>query len=381
MNTLRVCLGTASLWLAVAAFAVGAEGKRTGEASYVRVPDGPLYFSAQARARDLTRDAATQAAEAVGRLLSDVATAGGSAATVARLNLYVAEPSDLAAVERAVAVRFGEARPTMTVVVTPLPEPGARVALDAVASVAGEGSRVRVVAGGAVLPAGAKVFLSGLVERGDGMVEGVGRTMDGLGAMLQHLGLGWSDVVQVKSFLQPYAEREVAQREIAKRFAGGPVPPLIWVEWVQNQPAEIELVASGRALATKPEEVLSFPDFPGRTRSPRYSHAAVVAAGTPLIFLDGLTPSPGQSPQQQWKDVFGRLGHTLFDAGSGFRYLVKATYYTSDPDARRILNDIRAVYFDPARPPSASAIGVRDTGHAGAHVHVDLIAVPLPRPR
>lgn len=256
------------------------------------------------------------------------------------------------------------------------------MALDAVATTVSDEERVRVTPeGGAVLPAGAKVFLSGLVERGDGMVAGVGRTMDGLGAMLHHLGLGWADVVQVKVFLQPYAERALAEREIAVRFAVGRVPPIVWVEWIQNQPVEIELVASGRALAVAPSEPLSFPDFPGRTRSPRYSHAAVVAAGTPLIFLDGLTPPPELPAREQWKQIFGGLGHTLFDAGSGFRYLVKATYYTSDPEARRVLNEIRAVYYDPARPPAASAIGVRSVGRDGTVVNVDLIAVPHPGPR
>jgi enamine deaminase RidA (YjgF/YER057c/UK114 family) len=381
MNTLSAWFGIAGLWLAVAALAAGAESKRAGETAHVRVPDGPLYFSGQVMARDLTRDAATQASEAVDRLLASVVEAGGSEASVARVNLYVSEAADVGAVERAVEARFGEARPTMTVVVTSLPEPGARVALDAVATVAVDAERVRAIADGAVLPAGAKVFLSGLVERGNGMVEGVGRTMDGLGAMLTHLGLGWADVVQVKAFLQPYAERTIAEREIAARFAGGPVPPVVWVEWTQNQPAEIELVASGRALTQAPTEALSFPDFPGRTRSARYSHAAVVAAGTPLIFFDGLFPPAGLTPREQWKPVFAHLGTTLFEAGSGFRFLVKATYYTSDAEARRVLNDIRAVYYDPARPPAASAIGVRHVGHEGAVVNLDLIAVPIPGPR
>jgi enamine deaminase RidA (YjgF/YER057c/UK114 family) len=381
MNTLRACLGVAVLWLTVAAFASGADEALGGKTLSVRVPDGPLYFSAQVMARDLSRDAATQASEAAGRLLAAVVAAGGSAESVARINLYLADAADVEAAERAVRARFGAARPTMTVVVTSLPEPGARVALDAVAAVAGDAERVRTVADGAVLPAGAKVFLSGLVERGNGMVEGVGRTMDGLGAMLTHLGLAWRDVVQVKAFIQPYAERAVAEREIAARFAGGPVPPVVWVEWTQNQPAEIELVAGGRALAPAPSEPLSFPDFPGRTRSARYSHAAVVAAGTPLIFFDGLTPPPGLAPREQWKPVFAHLGTTLFEAGSGFRFLVKATYYTSDAEARRVLNDIRAVYYDPARPPAASAIGVRHVGREGAVVNFDLIAVPIPGPR
>jgi len=376
MNTLRASAGVLWLW-----WCVVAPGAWAREA-FVSVDDRPLYFSPQVQARDLAANASAQAEEALTLLVEQIAAAGGRRETVARLNAYVRDPNDRQAVERAVDRHLAGVPVTLVTVATPLPDPAARVAFDAVAAVTNEPVRVQVTpAGGAVLPSGAKVFLSGLVERGSGMVEGVGRTMDGLGAMLQHLGLGWADVVQVKAFVQPYAEREVAEREIAARFAGGPVPPIVWVEWVQAQPAEIELVASGRALTVAPTEPLSFPDFPGRARSPRYSHAAIVAAGTPLIFLDGLVPRPGLSPREQWKDVFARLGSTLFDASSGFRFLVKATYYTSDAEARRVLNEIRAVHYDPARPPSASAIGVRHVGHEGAAVNVDLIAVPLPGPR
>ncbi len=388
MRTLRASAGALGLWMfVVAPLAPGqeaggalrrAEASRPGGVPFVQVADRPMYFSRQVMARNLEASAAAQAREALDRLIGEVATAGGGGATIARINVYVASEADVPAVEQAVAARFQGTPITMTSVVTALPEAGARVALDAVATVSLDAERVRhTPEGGAVLPSGAKVFLSGLVERGDGMAAGVEKTMDGLGAMLDRLGLGWADVVQVKAFLQPYAERAVAEREIAARFAEGRVPPVVWVEWTQNQPAEIELVASGRALRAAPTEPLSFPDFPGRTRSPRYSHAAVVAAGTPLIFLGGLTPPPGLSAREQWKQVFARLGHTLFDAGSGFRHLVKATYYTSDAEARRVLNEIRAVYYDPARPPAASAIGVRSVGREGVAVNVDLIAVPL----
>jgi len=387
MNTLRAISGFVCLW-AVAMTSEArsadrplvrsADASSTGTAAFVRVAEGPLYYSSQVLPRNVRVEARAQAEDALDVLAEALAKVGAGLDSVARLNAYAVSNDDLAAVEAAVAARFKDAPVTLTGVVTPLARPGARVALDAVAAVKRASDRVDVVDGaGAVLPAGAKVFLSGLVERGDGIVEGVGRTMDGLGAMLTHLGLGWSDVVQVKAFVQPYAERAIAEREIAARFAGGTVPPVVWVEWMQNQPAEIELVASGRSLRVAPTEPLSFPDFPGRTRSPRYSHAAVVAAGTPLIFLDGLTPPPGLPAREQWKHVFASLGSTLFEAGSGFRHLVKATYYTSDADARRVLNEIRAVYYDPARPPAASAIGVRSVGREGVAVNVDLIAVPL----
>jgi hypothetical protein len=55
---------------------------------------------------------------------------------------------------------------------------------------------------------------------------------------------------------------------------------------------------------------------------------------------------------------------------------VKATYLLEDGSPRNSLNDTRAVYYDPLRPPAASAVGVRSVGIPGRAASLDMIAVP-----
>ncbi len=97
MNTLRALTGGLWLWLGV--IATGAAGRE----AFVQVADGPLYFSPQVHARDLTGDAAAQAESALATLVGQVTAAGGRRETVARLNAYVRSPDDRVAIERTVS--------------------------------------------------------------------------------------------------------------------------------------------------------------------------------------------------------------------------------------------------------------------------------------
>ena len=54
------------------------------------------------------------------------------------------------------------------------------------------------------------------------------------------------------------------------------------------------------------------------------------------------------------KSILEVLGKRLEAAGSDLRHLVKATYYVTDEDASRALNELRPKFYDPARPPAAS---------------------------
>jgi enamine deaminase RidA (YjgF/YER057c/UK114 family) len=67
----------------------------------------------------------------------------------------------------------------------------------------------------------------------------------------------------------------------------------------------------------------------------------------------------------------------LFESGSSYRNLAKATYYLAPGPARLLLGDIRGVYFDPMRPPAASALQVPALGAAGRVIEIDMIAVPV----
>ena len=84
-----------------------------------------------------------------------------------------------------------------------------------------------------------------------------------------------------------------------------------------------------------------------------------------------------RSARGQMKLIFERIGSALYEAGSSYRNLIKATYYLGDARARTELGDIRGVYFDPTRAPAASALEVRSFGHAGRTALIDLVAFPV----
>jgi len=269
-------------------------------------------------------------------------------------------------------------RPAFTLAVSPLTKTNARVAIDAVATSSRRPDKVEVLdSAAAILPAGGKVFISGQVVRGTDLASGANLTMGGLFRSLTHLGLSKTDVVQVKAFIQPFSDHAAAAREIAASFAGGPVPPIVIMEWVSDIFTEIELVAAADALPLAANHGIVYTTLPWLTPSPRFSHVGQVAAGTPLIFIGAFHGDDTADPRTQMKTLFERLGSVLFEAGSSYRNLAKATYYLQHADTRTLLGDIRAVYYDPTRAPAASALGVKSLGRPGRAAAVDLIAVPI----
>ena len=351
---------------------------RSGTAFSVRVPDQPLVFTGQVFAPAGSSNPRVEADAALKALEMTLVKVGASIASVVRLNGYVADDTSVAAVEAAVAARFAGTPPAFTLARSPLTQPLARVAFDAVATTSRAPSTVEIIdASAAVLPAGGKIFISGQVVRGTDLASGAKLTMGGLFRSLEHLGLDRADVVQVKAFIKPFEDHAAASREIAASFGGGRVPPIIIMEWVSDIYTEIELVASARDRAIKAADGIVYTMLPWLTASPRYCHVSQVAAGTPVIFIGAIDGGDGNDPRTQMKTIFERLGSILFEAGSSYRNMAKATYYLNDPIARAMLGDIRAVYYDPTRAPAASALGVNGLGRPGRAAMVDMIAVPI----
>jgi len=349
----------------------------SGRAVSVQVPDGPLIFTPQVFAPQPGGTPAQEVDAALAALVDALVAGGGSLDAVVRLNAYVVDRAPIPAVEAAVAARFAKMPVAFTLVVSPLEKSGARVAFEAVARSSRQPERVEVSPSAAVLPAGGKIFISGQAEKGTDVASAVRLTMAGLHRSLAQLGLKGSDVAQVKVFLQPFAEHAAARREVAASFGAGPVPPVVLLEWVSDLYTEIELVAAAPGLPVTPGDNISYSWFPWLVKSPRYCNTAHVAPGTPLIFLSAIQGEDRDDPRTQMKTLFERIGSALFEAGSSYRNLAKATYYLHDPVARALLGDIRGVYFDPTRPPAASALQVRDLGHTGRAASIDLIAVPV----
>jgi enamine deaminase RidA (YjgF/YER057c/UK114 family) len=348
---------------------------RGGTALAVRAIDSPLVFTAQLFATDLSRDARGQAEQALDQIAAAVTEAGGSLSTILRLNVFVAEDHVTAAVDAVIAARFSSGPPAVTLVRSPLATKGALVAFDAVAAVSRSGASVEILKNAAVLPAGGKAFVSGQAQKGKDVAESVQLTMESLHRSLAHIGLNPADVVQVRAFIQPFSDHAAAHAEIAKTYAAGKTPPIVLLEWLSTSPTEIELVAAARNLPPTATDPVAFLSLPGMTTSPLYCRIATVSAGTPLIFLSGIDAA-GANAREQWKAVFGQLGNVLFESGSSFRHLVKATYFLADANARQSLTDIRPTYYDPARPPAASALNVTSLGRPGKAVMLDMIAVP-----
>jgi len=360
----------------------------------VRAADGPLAWTGQIYgwndAGTVGGSAAHQAESALARLRIALAAAGSDFERVVRINAYVVTDEIAPVLVAALKKGFAGHMPSLTVVATPLAESGALLALDAVAAVATPATKLSVLAVDglppkatgrhvSVVPAGRKVFISGQAEPAENLRLATRLTMASLGRSLAHLGVEKTAVVQVKAFLQPFAQHRETVEEIAAFFEGGPVPPVVLMAWTSELPTEIELVAAGgTARAPVAGEPIWFSTLPNLAASPRFSRAAIVEPGVPLIFTSGLVGSAGEGARAELRDIFAQLGSLLFDAGSSYRYLVKATYFNRDAMGPKVLAEVRGVYFDPTRPPAASSVGVSTLGVAGRVSSLDMIAVPAP---
>jgi enamine deaminase RidA (YjgF/YER057c/UK114 family) len=278
----------------------------------------------------------------------------------------------------------GKAKPAVSFVVGKLAHPDALVSMDAVAVTErdprGEVKRVRCAAlagamGGshvAVLPKGGKVYVAGQAEKGD-LAEATRKTLESLRATLKHLELNDAHVVQLKAFLRPMSAVGEVEKEMAKFFGKQTVPPLVFVEWDSTLPIEIELIAAGGK--DKAKEAIEYLTPPGMSASPIYSRVARVHHEQ-TIYLAGLYGTKAKAADEQIEEIFATLKGLLEKTGSDFRHLVKATYYVSNDDASRKLNELRPRYYDPKRPPAASKALVAGVGVEGKSITLDMIAVP-----
>ncbi|MGH7957405.1 MAG: RidA family protein [Opitutaceae bacterium] len=358
--------------------------------------DVPLGFTGQIfggrEGGGFDRDAGAQARQAIANLGKLLHTTGSDLAQTVKLNFCVTEDAWHDPVVGAVSAAFAGHPVPVSFVRSRLGEPGALLAVDAVVQLPSRETAVRLVnvsgfpavAGGAhlgVLPAGRKVFLSGLASRTKGgFREAVRQVLEGQAKTLRHFGLDPSKIVLVKGWIGPLDHMTEFKAELAAFFGSAPIAPVVLVEWPTANGVEIEFVFAGaKADAARFSAPLAFATRPGAEASTRFSHVAFVDAGQPLIFTAGLYGAAGSPVRQQWQDIYAQLGRLLFDAGSGFRYLVKATYQNANAEGRTVLGEIRDVYYDPARPPAASGVLVHGAGWSGRSATLDMIAVPVPR--
>lgn len=335
------------------------------------------------------KDVAVQTAQVFKNLDAALRAAGSSLAAVVKLNLYVAEEMLVDDVERVVARTFaGEVRPAASLVITRLPHEGALLAADAVGLVENELpapevtlNRSPAIAGrgahAAVLPAGVRIFIAGQAEPGD-LNTATRKTLASLRKTLEFLGRSDKDIVELKAFVTPMSAAADVEEAFAEFFGERGSPPLALVEWESNLPIEIELVAWGGRPAERAEDSAAAVEFltpPGMTASPVFSRVARIHGG-PTIFIGGLFADQAAGGAAQVEEIFAALGDALAQTGGDWLQLAKATYYVSDEDASRALNELRPKFYDPARPPAASKAMVRAVGRPKKTITLDMIAAP-----
>jgi enamine deaminase RidA (YjgF/YER057c/UK114 family) len=293
------------------------------------------------------------------------------------LNLYVAREEIGDVVWKKLAERFpSEQRPAVSLVVTPLPQPGALISLDAVAVArpAKSLNDVTLQPQAAILPAGSRIYVSGQAEPGT-LREATRKTLESLTASLAHCRRADRDVVHVKCFLQPMQSVAEVQDEIARYYGADRTPPVSFVEWKSSAPIEIEVVAWGGPANSEAQKPLEFLTPPALKASPLYSRIARIHRGG-TIFLSDMYGDSQAGADEQTAASFERLELLLEKTGSDLKHLAKATYYVTDDEINKSHNAIRPKYYDPERPPAASKALVAGTGRPDVRYTMDMIAVP-----
>ena len=299
---------------------------------------------------------------------------------VVKLNCYVADAAVRDVVRQRLTQWFGpSALPAVSYVATPLPDPKAKVAIDAVFAARAfadqDWAELTFLRPGGlrVLPPGDVVYISGQARPGD-LATATRDTLRGLLRTLSHLGLDRANIIQIKCFLQPMKDVQIVEDVIRDVLRRTPRPPTSHVEWISGSlPIEIELVAY--APAARNDDTVSFITPPWMKSSPVFSRVSRIH-GDRRIYVSGLYSAMDGTGESQVRNIFSSLKRTLILAGSDIRHLAKATYYVSDSDASAQLNQIRPTVYDPARPPAASKALVKDVAFTGRTVTLDMIAAP-----
>ncbi len=374
------------------------EDENTGFPAAVHVEEGALIHTTQLFAKRVSGEKEKSSVEdELGEILDELDSIlkekGSDVEKVAKLNLYVSDPAECDVVRVALAKWYGQrSKPTITVISTPLPRPGAKVALDAVA-VVGDTENPKGVEvwsdlaaeqgrsfGGEALAAvaGKKtdlVYISGYASKADDLSKGSEETMKQLMFVLQMLGAGPENVVQIKAFLNPMTEAALAAESIQAFFEKADRPPVVMVEWTSSSyPTEIEMIAAIPERKME-KDAVRYMTPPGGKPSPVYSKVAVVK-GSKMIYISEMVGDPQVKAEAEVKTLFERLEKAVAAAGSDYQHLVKATYYVSDADVSKELNNFRPTIYDPKKPPAASKVTLENIGVPGRGMLIDMIAVP-----
>jgi enamine deaminase RidA (YjgF/YER057c/UK114 family) len=332
---------------------------------------------------------ATQATQVLKRLSSVLATVHSGVDQLVKLNVYAADAAAVSAAQSVIAGRLkGAAKPAVMFVVGDLPT-GVSVAIDGVALAPRFRDKTRVsrfhvasvpglpqAAQVSVMPATGGFYVSGsAAEIRDSVRTATFHTMENLQATLEHVGLNWDQVIQLRAFVNQASELATAEATMLSFFKSGMAPPVVVAPCVSPSPVEIEMIAASlpNQAGRNSGATIRHMSLPGVKPSPLYSKL-VMQTGRATLYTEGLRSRGDMDSAAQIRDIFSQLGDLLKKGGSDFDHLVKATYFASDSTASRLFNEIRPEFLPAERPPAASKRLVKAIGTNNRTVTMDMIA-------
>ena len=82
--------------------------------------------------------------------------------------------------------------------------------------------------------------------------------------------------------------------------------------------------------------------------------------------------------REQTEKTLANIGTILAAAEADFSHVVKLNIYLTAMTGQDILNEISARYFDPAKPPPRTLVGVTELAHPKMLIEIEaIVAVPL----
>jgi len=216
-----------------------------------------------------------------------------------------------------------------------------------------------------------RVFISGQAEKGSSPADAAANTIASLKRTMEWLGCKPNDALQAKCFLTPMSAANDVRKEFSKAFKNLDLP-LVFVEWKSDMPIEIELIAKAPPAAID-APAIEFLTPPNMKASPIYSRVVRVNRGN-WVYTSGMS-NASATAEGQVLGIFDDLRRLLKSSKSDFAHLVKATYYVSNEQTSKSLNEMRPRFYDPTSPPAASKAMVPSVGSADRGIMMDMIAI------
>lgn len=303
-----------------------------------------------------------------------------------RLNICITRDEDRVVVQALLARHLPKVTPTLTFVRGKLSHPAAKVAMDGVcvtgsdwkdanqafqrASLLGRRLLKRVT--GWQLP-GARVYISAQGAKAKTIADATRMTMKQLGQTLGHMGLGWTNVVRVKSFMHSMESVPRIKMEISSWFPFGPTPPLVFVESMSESAIQIELIVNA-GPPRKDGELVEDITPPGMESMPVATRAVRVNRGK-LIFSSSVFGPTDRGMENEVREIFYELERSMKVFGGDMKHLAKANCYLGTDESAKALSVVNPDFCDSQLSPAIAKARVKGVGLPGHSISIDLIGV------